>query len=205
MFGRRRRLTCESQPSGWASRGCFHLAVTEQAADHRQALVERQRPRRERVPGIVKAHVLQSGPLADRKPVPIQVGQADPLALARNDMRVAVEPAPSADSPEAPKSSASSSRSRAKSRNEAPPHARSSRPGRRDGPSDKVPRYACPRPPRRREGPIWQSFAPPAARQSRHHRGLISHRRSHLAARARKPRFIARLGHSYSDEIAGPA
>ena len=106
------------------------------------------------------------------------------------------------NSPEAPKSTASSSRSRAKSRNEAPPHARSSRPGRRDGPSDKVPRYACPRPPRRREGLKWQSFAPPAARQSRRYRGLISHRRSHLAIRARQWNLSCAVEHQADGDAA---
>ena len=39
-------------------RSRLHLAMAEQAADHRQAFPERQRPRRERVPAVVKAHVL---------------------------------------------------------------------------------------------------------------------------------------------------
>jgi hypothetical protein len=42
--------------------------------------------------------------------------------------------------PAVPKSSASSSRSRAKSQNDVPPRAHSSRPGRQDAPSDTVPR-----------------------------------------------------------------
>ena len=51
-----------------------------------------------------------------------------------------------------------------------------------DRPSDKVPRYECSRPPRHRKGLKWQSFAPPAAGQSRRYRGLVSHRRSQIEA-----------------------
>ena len=42
-------------------RGRLHLAMAEQAADHRQAFPERQRPRRERVPEVVNSQVAQEG------------------------------------------------------------------------------------------------------------------------------------------------
>ena len=58
---------------------------------------------------------------------------------------------------------------------------------------DKVPRYTCPRPPRRRKGLKWQSFAPPAARQSRRYRGLISHRRSHGTLVSEEDQWIVPL------------
>ena len=187
--------------------------------DHRTRLAEVRLPmagwmgqRHEHLPppAVMLAHIVlhdrvaAAEPVLGAKPVEDTLGRVALLAqllqillqpliddLSEPVQLRAPEPVPSADSPEAPKSTASSSRSRAKSRNEAPPHARSSRPGRRDGPSDKVPRYACPRPPRRREGLKWQSFAPPAARQSRRYRGLISHRRSHLLLSARIRRRAA--------------
>ena len=93
-------------PVGYAPRGLMHriprqmrvargrryLAVPEQAADHRQALAERQRPRRERMPAVVQAHVLQSGTVADPDPVPLQIAHAVVPLRARDDMGVVLEP-----------------------------------------------------------------------------------------------------------------
>ena len=93
-------------PVGYALRGLTHgiprqvriargrrdLAVAEQAADHRQALAERQRPRRERMPAVVQAHVLQPGALADPDPVPLKIAHAVVPPRARDDVGVAVDP-----------------------------------------------------------------------------------------------------------------
>jgi len=70
--------------------------------------------------------------LADIVAQPLLDDLGEPVQLRRS--------APSADTPAAPKSSPSSSRSRAKSQNDVPPRAHSSRPAWRDGPSDTVPR-----------------------------------------------------------------
>ena len=57
---------------------------------------------------------------------------------------------------------ASSSRSRVRPRNGAPPRARSSRPGTPDAPCDTAPRCESSHPPHDRKGlTLWQSFAPP--------------------------------------------
>ena len=142
-------------------------------------------------------HVAAAEPVLGAKPVEDTVGR---VALLAQLLQILLQPlvddlgepvqlrAPNRYRPPIArrhlKTTASSLRSRAKSRNDAPRRARSFRPGKRDEPFDKVPRYACPRPPRRRKGLRkelkWQSVAPPAARQSRRYRGLISHHRSHL-------------------------
>ena len=184
------------------------VRLARHTPDHRTRLTEVRLPmarrmdqRHEHLPPpavvVVLAHIVlhdrvaAAEPVLGAKPVEDTLGRVALLAglvgivlqplvddLGEPVQLRAPNPVPSVDSPEAPKSTASSSRSRAKSRNDAPPHARSSRPGRRDGPSDKVPRYACPRPPRRREGssgrvllrpqrdnpPLpWTNFAPPCA------------------------------------------
>ena len=69
--------------------GRLDLRVTEQAPDHRQALPERQRPRRVRVSAIVEPRVLQPRALADEIPRVVQVAHRLALDLARDDMRVA--------------------------------------------------------------------------------------------------------------------
>ena len=50
------RVACEVR----IARGGLDPAVTEQSADDRQALAERERPRGERVAQVVDAHALQS-------------------------------------------------------------------------------------------------------------------------------------------------
>ena len=78
-----------------------------------------------------------------------------------DEMECRDAPAPCADTPVARKTAASSSRSRAKSRNASPPRARSSPPGMPRVPCDTAPRRESSCPPRRRKGPHWQSLAPP--------------------------------------------
>ena len=96
---------------------------------------------------LARAPAILLQPLAD------ELGE--PVELRATHLRCA--PIPRA----ARRTAASSSRSRAKSRNASPPRARSSPPGTPSVPCDTAPRYESPRPPRRRKGPHWQSFAPP--------------------------------------------
>ena len=55
------------------ARGRLHLSVTEQLADHREALAERQRPRSKAVPEVMDPHVLQLGTLADASPGALEI------------------------------------------------------------------------------------------------------------------------------------
>ena len=55
-------------------RGGADPGVTEQPADHRQALAERQRPLGVGMAEIVNSHVLQSGVCADAAPGLLQIG-----------------------------------------------------------------------------------------------------------------------------------
>ena len=59
------------------ARGRLGLAVTQQPADDRQALAERQRPRGEAVSDVVDAHVVESGPRPDALPGTVRLTGQD--------------------------------------------------------------------------------------------------------------------------------
>ena len=65
--------------------GRLHPAVTEQPADDRQPLAERERPRGEGVADVVDAHVVESGLGADALPRPVDVGHVPARLRAGND------------------------------------------------------------------------------------------------------------------------
>ena len=54
------------------------------------------------------------------------------------------------------------------------------------------------------EGYRWQSFTPPAAGKSRRFRGLICHRRSHIAELCRREGIAESLYYSWSKEFLPP-
>ena len=54
-------------------RRCLHLRMPEQFADHRQSLTGRDSGRRERMPQVVDADVLESGPRPDPLPERLKV------------------------------------------------------------------------------------------------------------------------------------
>ena len=68
--------------------GRLHLAVTEELADHRQALAEGERPRGVGVAQVVNAHVFQLGLLANYPPRCVQVAQAGTGAAPEDHPRV---------------------------------------------------------------------------------------------------------------------
>ena len=68
----------------------LNLGMTEQPADHRQRLPERQRLAGVAVARVVDAHVLQPGALADDLPRVVQVPHRLALDLARDHERVAI-------------------------------------------------------------------------------------------------------------------
>ena len=67
------------------ARGRLHPAVTEQPADDRQALAERERPRGEAVPDVMDAHVAEPGLRADAFPRRVDVRHVPARLGARND------------------------------------------------------------------------------------------------------------------------
>ena len=71
------------------ARGRLDLVVTEQLADHRQALTERQRPGSEAVPQVVKPHIGEVRLRPHPVPVMIEIGKVFAGLRARNDPRVA--------------------------------------------------------------------------------------------------------------------
>ena len=140
----------------------------------------RQRHEQLPAPAAVLTHVILHDCVAPAKPVLAAQPVEDPLGgvtlLARltavvlqplvNELGEPVELRPThlppcADTPAAPRTAASSSRSRAQSRNAPPLRARSSPPGTPGVPCDTAPRCESLRPLRRRKGPHWQSFTPP--------------------------------------------
>ena len=56
------------------ARGGFDPAVTEEPADDRQALAERERPRGKGMTDVMDANVVEPGPRADGLPRPVDVG-----------------------------------------------------------------------------------------------------------------------------------
>ena len=86
--GRLHRISGKMSIAG----GGVYLAVSEQPADHRQALAEGERPRRERVPEVVNASVLETGPRPDPQPVVIEVRQAPSRPRTRDHPRIAGDP-----------------------------------------------------------------------------------------------------------------
>ena len=67
------------------ARGRLHPAVTEQPADDRQALAERERPRGEGMSDVMDAHVAEPGLRADTFPRPVDVRHVPARLGARND------------------------------------------------------------------------------------------------------------------------
>jgi len=53
--------------------GGLHLPMTEELANHRQALAERERPGGERVTQVVQAHAVEAGSPADAAPGVVEV------------------------------------------------------------------------------------------------------------------------------------
>ena len=86
-LGRRfaHRVACEMR----VSRGRGHHPVSEQIANHRQALAERQRAGGERVSQVMQADVFEPGVLADAVPGVVEVDQPGALLPAREHPRIA--------------------------------------------------------------------------------------------------------------------
>ena len=71
------------------ARGRLDPAVTEEAADDRQALAERQRPRGKAVSDVMDANVTEPGPRADALPRPVDVCHVPARLGSRNDPGIA--------------------------------------------------------------------------------------------------------------------
>ena len=71
--------------------GCgLHLCVTEQLADHREALAQGQRSGRITVPEIMDPHVLQLGASPDAAPRLLQIGDVGTWQPAADDPGIAL-------------------------------------------------------------------------------------------------------------------
>ena len=69
------------------SRRRVHHPVTEQVADHREALTQRESTGRERMPQVMQANPVEAGASADTVPGVVEVDQAGALLLARKNPR----------------------------------------------------------------------------------------------------------------------
>ena len=106
--------------------------------------------------------------------------------------------------PAKPRSEASSSRFRARSQSGALPRARSSRPGRPDGPCDTTPRCESSRLPRDRKWPSdWQRIAPTRWDRLATTLGLFFCRRMHLSLAMAGTLLLAFS--SLSVQVMGPS